>query len=85
MSLGQNLSVGAIVAIYGPGGGGTLYPALVTAIQAPLNAGSSRQISGIAFPPGPGGPVPFLSLNHRSLTADGSGWDFGSQFPSVAL
>jgi hypothetical protein len=83
MSLGQNLSVGAIVCIFGPAGAGTLYPAIVTSIMAPLSAGSSRLISGIAFPP-TSAPVPFQNLNHRSLT-DGSGWDFASALPSFTL
>jgi hypothetical protein len=84
MSLGQNLSVGATVAIFGPGGGGTLYPAIVTSIMAPLSAGSSRLISVLAHPNGTA-PVVVQNLNHRSLTADGSGWDFSSSFPIFAL
>jgi hypothetical protein len=84
MSLGQNLSIGATVAIFGPGGAGSLFPAIVTQIMAPLNAGSSRLISVISYPNG-GAPAPIMNVNHRSLTADGSGWDFASALPSFAL
>lgn len=81
MSLGQSLSIGATVGIYGPGGS-FLYPALVSSI---LIVGNNRLLGVHAFPAG--GPVqfPIQNINHRSLTADGSGWDFASALPSFNL
>jgi hypothetical protein len=81
MSLGQSLSIGAVVGIYAPGGR-FLYPALVSLITV---VGNSRLIGGTAFPAGGVADMPIQNINHRSLTVDGSGWDFPSALPSFAL
>jgi hypothetical protein len=81
MSLGQSLSIGATVGIYGPSGL-FLYPALVTQI---CPTGNDRRISAAAFPNNAAAHLPVNYINHRSLTVDGSGWDFASALPSTAL
>jgi hypothetical protein len=88
MALGSTLPIGAVVGIFGPGGS-FLYPGLVNQI---LPSGNNRYIAGVAFPPGAAAHLVFTNINHRSLTADGSGWDFantvvptGNTLPSVAL
>jgi hypothetical protein len=82
MSLGQSLAIGASVGIFGPGGS-FLYPALVNQI---IPSGSTNRFLGVAaFPPGAAAHLVISNINHRSLTVDGSGWDFASALPSYAL
>jgi len=80
--------MGATVGIFGPGGA-FLYPAIVNQI---VPSGNNRQIGAIAFPPGAAAHLVLSNVNHRSLTADGSGWDFattvvptGNTLPTFAL
>jgi hypothetical protein len=88
MALGSSLPIGATVGIFGPGGT-FLYPATVNQI---LPSGNNRFIGAIAFPPGATSHLVLANINHRSLTADGSGWDFattvvptGNTLPVFAL
>jgi hypothetical protein len=88
MALGSTLVVGGTVGIFGPGGA-FLYSGIVTRILA---SGNNRPIGVTAFPPGAANHLVIENINHRSLTSDGSGWDFGTTvvptgntLPSVAL
>jgi hypothetical protein len=74
MALGSSLPIGATVGIFGPGGV-FLYPAMVNQI---VPSGTNRQICAVAFPPGAAAHLVINLINHRSLTSDGSGWDFGT-------
>jgi hypothetical protein len=88
MALGSSLPIGALVGIFGPGGV-FLYPAIVNQI---LPSGTNRHISAVAFPSGATAHLVITLINHRSLTSDGSGWDFattvvptGNTLPVFAL